>query len=86
MRLKNNKDKINSSIVTGKHFVQSKIGINTANAFIENNEVTKSKQLEGYPICVDGNYSFEDTYSRKRKLQHPRRLSRKRRLNRNNAL
>lgn len=30
-------------------------------------ETIMSKQFEGYPICVDGKYFFEGTYSKKRK-------------------
>ncbi len=86
MRLKNNKGKVHFIMVAGKDFVQNEMGINAANTLIEKGEVTESKQFEGYPICVDGKYFFEGTWSKKkRKLLHPQRLSREIRPNRDNA-
>lgn len=63
----NNKGKVHFIMVAGKDFVQNEMGINAANALIEKGEVTESKQFEGYPICVDGKYFFEGTYSKKKK-------------------
>ena len=67
MRLKNNKGKVHFIMVAGKDFVQNEMSINAVNALIEKGEVTESKQFEGYPICVDGKYFFEGTYSKKKK-------------------
>lgn len=69
MKLKTNKNKnkVHFIMIAGKNFVRNEMGINAANALIEKGVVSESKQFEGYPICVDGKYFFEGTYSKKRK-------------------